>query len=112
MKPKDELSHNTEVATCATDSPEQVRVLLGTSSQDLSASCHYGGLRAGEAVNGGMSPETYLHEIIQSKPVFASQETVSSTKEKANINAINSVRSGQAMKYTPSDTSLRVGVRQ
>ena len=48
----------------------------------------------------------YFNEIVQRKPMLASQETVSPTKYKAKIDAVNNVRSGVAVKYTPSNTSL------
>ena len=50
----------------------------------------------------------YFNEIVQRKPMLASQETVSPAKKEAKIDAVNSVRSSAAVKYTPSNTSLRI----
>jgi len=49
---------------------------------------------------------TYLDKIVQRKPMLASQETVSPTKEEAKTYALNSARSSVTVRYTPSDTSL------
>lgn len=38
--------------------------------------------------------------------MLASQETVSSTKEEAKIDAVNIGKLNVAVRYTPSDTSL------
>jgi hypothetical protein len=40
--------------------------------------------------------------------MLASQETVSPAKKEAKINAVNILRLIVAVKYTPSNTSLRI----
>jgi hypothetical protein len=110
VKPKDELGYDAKVAPCAANSPEQLGVLRVASRQYISASCNHGSLtclmrdgKLEECVEGH-----YFHEIVQGKPVLASQEAVSPTQEKAGIRCCCEWRrrSGVEGKYAPSDTGL------